>query len=87
MTIDLLSDWRATVEATTGLDAAHKALKVWRALWRVMQALRYTQLTDPRRRCATASRSHATLDIRTARPCGGRRPLGVWVTRVSRESS
>jgi hypothetical protein len=47
VTMDLLSDWRATVETTTGLDAAHKALKVWRALWRVMQALRYTQLTDP----------------------------------------
>jgi hypothetical protein len=47
VTMDLLSDWRATIEATTGLDAAHKALKVWRAFWRIMQALRYTQLTDP----------------------------------------
>jgi hypothetical protein len=47
VTMDLLSDWRATVEAITGLDAAHQALKLWRALWRVIQALRYTQLTDP----------------------------------------
>jgi hypothetical protein len=47
VTMDLLSDWRATIESTSGLDSAHKALKVWRAFWRVMQALRYTQLTDP----------------------------------------
>jgi hypothetical protein len=47
VTMDLLSDWRARIEATSGLDTAHKALKVWRALWRVMQALRYTQLSDP----------------------------------------
>jgi hypothetical protein len=59
VTMDLLSDWRATVEATTGLDAAHKALKVWRALWRVMQALRYTQLTDPSEKVRTRiSREH-----------------------------
>jgi hypothetical protein len=45
--MDLISEWRARIEATSGLDAAHKAIKVWRAFWRVMQALRYTQLSDP----------------------------------------
>ncbi|WP_237480772.1 hypothetical protein [Lichenibacterium dinghuense] len=39
--------WRATVAGEFGVDAAHKAMKVWRALWGVLQALRYTQLTDP----------------------------------------
>jgi hypothetical protein len=47
VTMDLISEWRARIEATSGLDAAHKAIKVWRAFWRVMQALRYTQLSDP----------------------------------------
>jgi hypothetical protein len=86
VTMDLLSDWRATVEATTGLDAAHKALKVWRALWRVMQALRYTQLTDPSEKVRNRQPPprHARC---TARPCRGRRPLGVLVTKVSRASS
>ena len=46
-TMGMISEWRSTVEATSGLDAAHKSLKVWRALWRVMQGLRYTRLVDP----------------------------------------
>lgn len=42
-----LSLWRAGIETKSGVDAAHKAMKVWRALWRIMKALRYTQLSDP----------------------------------------
>ncbi|MGI4765369.1 MAG: hypothetical protein ACRYGP_09950 [Janthinobacterium lividum] len=42
-----MSEWRETVAREFGVDAAHKAMKVWRALWGVLQALRYTQLTDP----------------------------------------
>ncbi len=42
-----LSTWRAKIEQASGLDASHKALKVWRALWKVMKGLRYTQLSDP----------------------------------------
>ena len=42
-----ISLWRAKVEKASGADTAHKALKVWRAFWRVMTAMRYTQLTDP----------------------------------------
>jgi hypothetical protein len=45
--MDELSEWRRTVEEVSGIDAAHKAMKVWRAFWRVMQALRYSQLSDP----------------------------------------
>ena len=42
-----MSQWRALIEEQSGVDVAHKAMKIWRALWGVMQALRYTQLTDP----------------------------------------
>ena len=47
VTMEDLSLWRMKIEAKSGADVAHKALKVWRALWRVLQALRYTQLSDP----------------------------------------
>lgn len=47
ITMKQMSDWREAVASEFGLDAAHKAMKVWRALWGVLQALRYTQLTDP----------------------------------------
>jgi hypothetical protein len=47
VTMDMLSEWRAAVEAASGIDAAHKSMKVWRALWKIMTAKRYTQLTDP----------------------------------------
>lgn len=47
ITLSQMSRWRQEIEDVSGIDAAHKAMKVWRALWRVMQALRYTQLSDP----------------------------------------
>ena len=47
VTFDDISRWRSGVERESGLDAAHKAMKVWRALWRILKALRYTQLSDP----------------------------------------
>ena len=47
VTMGDISLWRAGVETKSGPDAAHKALKVWRAFWRIMRALRYTQLSDP----------------------------------------
>lgn len=47
ITMALVSAWRSRIAEVSGPDAAHKAMKVWRALWRVMQALRYTQLSDP----------------------------------------
>lgn len=42
-----ISDWRLAIETESGIDASHKGLKTFRAFWRVMQALRYTQLSDP----------------------------------------
>ncbi|HEX3180347.1 MAG TPA: hypothetical protein VHR44_03655 [Beijerinckiaceae bacterium] len=47
ITMKMIDEWRADIETVSGIDAAHKALKTFRAFWRVMQALRYTQLTDP----------------------------------------
>jgi integrase len=47
ITMPQLSLWRKKIEETSGLDPAHKALKIFRAFWRVLQALRYTQLSDP----------------------------------------
>lgn len=53
-----MSQWRAVIEDQSGVDVAHKAMKIWRALWAVMQALRYTQLTDPSKKVTnTAPRS------------------------------
>jgi hypothetical protein len=47
VTMAMMSEWRETIEHTSGIDAAHKALKVWRRLWKVMLALCYTTLSDP----------------------------------------
>ena len=47
VTMEDLSIWRSKIEAKSGINVAHKALKIWRALWRVLQALRFTQLSDP----------------------------------------
>jgi hypothetical protein len=47
ITMKMVDDWRADMEEISGIDAAHKALKVFRAFWRVMLALRYAQLSDP----------------------------------------
>lgn len=47
VTLAQMSAWREEIERQSGRDVAHKALKIWRAFWPVMQALRYTQFTDP----------------------------------------
>jgi len=47
VTMDQLAAWHAWIVEESGLDAAHKAMKIWRAFWRVLLALRYTRLSDP----------------------------------------
>jgi integrase len=47
VTMESLADWHATIIDVSGIDPAHKALKIWRAFWPVLKALRYTQLSDP----------------------------------------
>jgi hypothetical protein len=47
VTLEDISDWRQQIERASGINAAHKALKTWRAFWKKMISLRYTTLTDP----------------------------------------
>jgi len=36
-----VSDWRQAIEEDKSLREAHRAMKIWRALWKVMAALKY----------------------------------------------
>lgn len=47
VTLEMLSDWRAELEAKHGRDPAHKTLKVWRSFWKVMRAMDYVAKDDP----------------------------------------
>lgn len=43
-----ISEWRQGIEDGVSLREAHRALKIWRALWKVMAALKYCDLEkDP----------------------------------------
>jgi hypothetical protein len=44
-----MSRWRAALEKKHGRDVAHKTLRVWRALWVVMQAMKIAHGADPSR--------------------------------------
>jgi hypothetical protein len=41
VTLENLSAWRKTIEDTVSLREAHRAVKIWRALWKVSAALGY----------------------------------------------
>lgn len=41
VTMPLISEWRQGIEDAISLREAHRAMKIWRALWRVMAALKY----------------------------------------------
>lgn len=47
VTMEDLSEWRAACEERYGRDAAHKAVKVWRSFWKVMEAMGYANKADP----------------------------------------
>lgn len=47
VTMPLISEWRQGIEDDKSLREAHRALKIWRALWRVMVALKYAIGDDP----------------------------------------
>lgn len=38
VTLEMLSQWRQGIEDNHGLNTAHRAMKIWRALWKVMDA-------------------------------------------------
>lgn len=47
VTMPAISLWRQTIEDDVSLREAHRAMKIWRALWRVMVALKYAAGDDP----------------------------------------
>lgn len=48
VTMPTISEWRQTIEDSISLREAHRALKIWRALWKVMAALKYcNKESDP----------------------------------------
>lgn len=47
VTMPAISIWRQNIEDDISLREAHRALKIWRALWRVMVALKYAAGDDP----------------------------------------
>lgn len=47
VTMPAISIWRQNVEDDISLREAHRSLKIWRALWRVMVALKYATGEDP----------------------------------------
>jgi hypothetical protein len=47
VTMPLISEWRLAIEEEISLREAHRALKIWRALWKVMVALKYATGDDP----------------------------------------
>lgn len=48
VTMPTISEWRQGIEDGISLREAHRAMKIWRALWKVMAALKYcNQQGDP----------------------------------------
>lgn len=47
ITFEQISAWRAELERLFGLDVAHKTIKIWRALWKVMVAMKVAHTDDP----------------------------------------
>jgi hypothetical protein len=43
VTLEHMSAWRKAIEETVSLREAHRALKIWRALWKVAAALQYCE--------------------------------------------
>ncbi|RWC91709.1 MAG: hypothetical protein EOS72_03380 [Mesorhizobium sp.] len=71
-----VSEWRQAIEDEISLREAHRALKIWRALWKVMAALKYCEKdqdpslavvnTEPKGRSATWNEGEAVLLIKAA---------------------
>ncbi|MEQ1938583.1 hypothetical protein ABMA46_10035 [Mesorhizobium sp. CN5-321] len=75
VTMPMISEWRQAIEEDISLREAHRALKIWRALWRVMIALKYAtgedpslavRNTEPKGRSATWSEGEAVRLIKRA---------------------
>jgi hypothetical protein len=49
VTMKQLDDFRSKIETVKGKREAHRAIKIWRALWTVMEGLKYCSGKDPSR--------------------------------------
>ncbi|MEK1887959.1 MAG: hypothetical protein AAAB35_10385, partial [Phyllobacterium sp.] len=71
-----LSSWRGGIERDKSLREAHRALKIWRALWKVAAAMKYCQReadpslavtnSEPKGRSQTWSEGEATRLVKRA---------------------
>ncbi len=46
VTLEIVSDWRMKVQSDKGVREAHRAMKIWRALWKVAAAMKYCKAPD-----------------------------------------
>jgi len=71
VTLENISAWRKAIEDTVSLREAHRCLKIWRALWKVLAALGYcVRDADPSlgvRNKAAAGRSETWIEGEAAR--------------------
>lgn len=80
VTMPLLSEWRQGIEDDKSLREAHRAMKIWRALWKVMGAMRYCQReadpsmavrnSEPKGRTETWSEGEAVRLVKAALRAG-----------------
>ena len=47
ITFEQMSAWRAELKNKKSLDTAHKTIKVWRALWKIMRGMKIARGEDP----------------------------------------
>jgi hypothetical protein len=47
ITFEMMSRWRAKLEAAHGRGVAHKTLRVWRSFWTIMLGMRVATVADP----------------------------------------
>jgi len=47
ITFEQMSAWRVELERLFGLDVAHKTIKIWRAIWNVLVAMKIAHTEDP----------------------------------------
>lgn len=56
ITLEIISEWRKAIVENKGVREAHRALKIWRAFWRIMIAMDYCRgKADP----SMAMKNHA----------------------------
>jgi hypothetical protein len=84
-----ISAWRQMIEDKVSLREAHRCLKIWRALWKVMAALKYCEReADPSLGVRnTAAKGPARRRGVRAKPSACSRVLGGSSITASRQSS